>query len=139
MVGSSRKGPGHVPFGRHVPESHDDMIFSLIGEQFGLIGSAAVIGSYLVLFGAGLAIASSTREPFGRLLAVGVVAMLACQTAINLMVCMRLMPVTGVTLPFVSYGGSSLLASYMAAGLLLNVGQHRPLVIGKEAFEFDDE
>jgi cell division protein FtsW (lipid II flippase) len=54
----------------------------------------------------------------------------------NLMVATKLMPVTGVTLPFVSYGGSSLLASYMAAGLLLNIGQNRPMVIAKDAFEF---
>ena len=82
-------------------------------------------------------IAEATKEPTGRLIAVGTVAMLACQTFINLMVCLRLMPVTGVTLPFVSYGGSSLLASYMAAGLLLNVGQNRMLVLSNDAFEFD--
>jgi cell division protein FtsW len=62
--------------------------------------------------------------------------MLAGQTFINLMVVTRLMPVTGVTLPFVSYGGSSLLASYMAAGLLLNVGQNRPIVMARASFEF---
>jgi cell division protein FtsW (lipid II flippase) len=133
------KGFGVIPTGRHVPEAHDDMIFALIGEQFGLIGTIAVIGAFLVLFIAGIEIAAATKEPFGRLIAVGIVAMLACQMSINLMVCLRMMPVTGVTLPFVSYGGSSLIASYMAAGLLLNVGQNRPLMIGREAFQFDDE
>jgi cell division protein FtsW (lipid II flippase) len=132
------KGFGVIPTGRHVPEAHDDMIFALIGEQFGLVGAIAVIGAFLVLFIAGVEIAAATKEPFGRLIAVGIVAMLACQSTINLMVCLRMMPVTGVTLPFVSYGGSSLIASYMAAGLLLNVGQNRPLMIGREAFEFDD-
>jgi cell division protein FtsW (lipid II flippase) len=115
------------------------MIFSLIGEQFGLIGTFAVIGAFLVVFAAGIEISSATKEPFGRLIAIGIVAMLACQSTINLMVCLHMMPVTGVTLPFVSYGGSSLIASYMAAGLLLNVGQNRPLMIGKEAFEFDED
>jgi rod shape determining protein RodA len=133
------KGFGHIPTGRGVPEAHDDMIFALIGEQFGLVGTFAVIGAFLVVFTAGIEIAAATKEPFGRLIAIGIVAMLACQSSINLMVCMHMMPVTGVTLPFVSYGGSSLIASYMAAGLLLNVGQNRPLMIGKEAFEFDDE
>jgi rod shape determining protein RodA len=133
------KGFGIIPTGRHVPEAHDDMIFSLIGEQFGLMGAVAVLGAFLVLFIAGVEIAAATKEPFGRLIAVGIVAMLACQSTINLMVCLRMMPVTGVTLPFVSYGGSSLIASYMAAGLLLNVGQNRPLMIGREAFEFDDD
>ncbi len=133
------KGFGQIPTGRGVPEAHDDMIFSLIGEQFGLVGTFAVIGAFLVVFAAGIEIASATKEPFGRLIAIGIVAMLACQSTINLMVCLHMMPVTGVTLPFVSYGGSSLIASYMAAGLLLNVGQNRPLMIGKESFEFDDE
>ena len=62
--------------------------------------------------------------------------MLATQSAINLMVAIGLMPVTGITLPFVSYGGSSLVASYMAAGLLLNVGQNRPLVMARESFQY---
>ena len=135
--GLSGKGIGQITVGQYVPEAHNDMIFALIGEQFGFFGSAAVLGAYLVLFAAGIEIASATKEPTGRLIAVGVVAMLAVQAAINVMVCLRLMPVTGVTLPFVSYGGSSLMASYMAAGLLLNVGQNRPLMIGKDAFQFD--
>ena len=133
------KGPGEIPTGKKVPEGHDDMIFALIGEQFGLIGTGIVLGSFLTLFIAGIEIAAATKEPFGRLVAVGIVAILVCQTTINLMVCLRMMPVTGVTLPFVSYGGSSLIASFMAAGLLLNVGQNRPLMLGREAFEFDEE
>jgi cell division protein FtsW (lipid II flippase) len=112
------------------------MIFSLIGEQFGLVGSAIVLAAYVVLFAAGVEIAGSTREPFGRLLAVGIVAMLTAQTFLNLTVCLRLAPVTGITLPFVSYGGSSLLASFLSAGLLLNIGQNRPIVMAKDAFEF---
>jgi rod shape determining protein RodA len=131
------KGLGDIPVGQHVPESQNDMIFALIGEQFGFFGSVTVLGMYLVLFAGGLEIASATKEPTGRLIAVGTVAMLASQATINLMVCLRMLPVTGVTLPFVSYGGSSLLASYMAAGLLLNVGQNRPIVMGNDSFEFD--
>jgi cell division protein FtsW (lipid II flippase) len=130
------KGFGTVPVGKHVPEAHNDMIFALIGEQFGLLGSAVVLGAYLILFAAGIEVASKTREPFGRLIAVGIVSLLAGQTFLNLAVCMRLMPVTGITLPFVSYGGSSLLASYIAVGLLLNVGQNRPLVMARDSFEF---
>jgi cell division protein FtsW (lipid II flippase) len=65
------------------------------------------------------------------------VSLLAGQTFLNLMVAVRLMPVTGVTLPFVSAGGSSLLASFIAAGLLLNIGQNRPIVMAKDSFEFD--
>ena len=134
--GPTGKGPGNIPVGRNVPEAHNDMVFALIGEQFGFLGSAVVLGAYIVLFAAGIEISAATKEPFGRLIALGIVAMLAGQTFINLMVATRLMPVTGVTLPFVSYGGSSLLASYMAAGLLLNVGQNRPIVMARDSFEF---
>jgi rod shape determining protein RodA len=134
--GVTGKGAGDIPVGKWVPESHNDMVFALIGEQFGLFGAAVVLGAYGVLFAAGVEIAGSTREPFGRLLALGIVSLLAGQTFLNLLVCLRLMPVTGITLPFVSYGGSSLVASFMAAGLLLNIGQNRPLVIAKDAFEF---
>src|SRR5262249_23930842 len=115
--GISGKGIGNVVVGRHVPETHKDMIFALIGEQLWVFGSAFVLGAYLVLFTAGIEISASTREPFGRLVAVGVVSLLAGQTFLNLLVAVKLMPVTGVTLPFISYGGSSLVASFMAAGL----------------------
>jgi cell division protein FtsW (lipid II flippase) len=135
--GVAGKGFGRIPVGRGVPEGHNDMVFSLIGEQFGFVGSAIVLAAYIVLFTAGVEIASATREPFGRIVALGIVATMAGQTFINLMVVLRLMPVTGITLPFVSYGGSSLLASFMSAGLLLNIGQNRPIVMARESFEFD--
>lgn len=135
--GVTGKGIGGIPVGRGVPEAHNDFVFALIGEQFGFIGSAIVLAAYIVLFTAGVEIAGNTREPFGRLVALGVVATMAGQTFINLMVVLRLMPVTGITLPFVSYGGSSLLASFMAAGLLLNIGQNRPIVMARESFEFE--
>lgn len=131
------KGPGVIPLGKDVPEAHNDMIFALIGEQFGFVGACVVLGAFLVLFAAGIEIAAATKEPFGRLIAVGIVTILAAQAFVNLMVMLRLMPVTGITLPFVSYGGSSLVSGYMAIGLLLNVGQNRPLVIARESFEFD--
>ena len=135
--GFAGKGAGVIPVGQHVPEAHNDMIFALIGEQFGLIGVSILLAAYVVLFAAGVEIAAATKEPFGRLLAVGIVAMLTAQTFLNLMVCLRLAPVTGITLPFVSYGGSSLLASFLSAGLLLNIGQNRPLVVARSSFEYD--
>jgi len=135
--GVSGRGALNIPVGRSVPEGHNDMIFALIGEQFGFVGAATLLAAYLVLFAAGIEIAAGTREPFGRLLAVGIIALLAGQAFLNLLVATRLMPVTGITLPFVSYGGSSVLASFLAAGLLLNIAQTRPLVIARESFEFD--
>ena len=135
--GLTGKGMGVVPVGQNVPEAHNDMVFALVGEQFGFVGSAIVLAAYIVLFTAGIEIAGNTREPFGRLVALGIVATMAGQTFINLMVVLRLMPVTGITLPFVSYGGSSLLASFIAAGLLLNIGQNRPIVMARDSFDFD--
>jgi cell division protein FtsW (lipid II flippase) len=135
--GPTGKGRGAIPVGQGVPEANNDMIFAIIGEQFGLVGSIAVLAAYVVLFIAGIEIASATREPFGRLVAIGIVSLLAIQAALNLSVVMRLFPVTGVTLPFVSYGGSSLVASYISAGFLMNIGQNRPLVIARNSFEFD--
>jgi rod shape determining protein RodA len=135
--GITGKGMGNIPVGSHVPEAHNDMIFALIGEQFGLVGTCILLAAYVVLFAAGIEIAAATREPFGRLLAVGIVAMLTFQTFLNLAVCLRLAPVTGITLPFVSYGGSSMLSSFLAAGLLLNIGQNRPLVLARNSFEYE--
>ena len=137
--GIAGNGLGNMPMSKHVPERHNDMIFVVIGEQFGFFGSAVVLGAYIVLFAAGIEIAASTREPFGRLVALGIVVILAAQTFLNIMVAIKLMPVTGVTLPFISYGGSSLLASFMAAGLLLNIGQNRPIVMANNSFEFEED
>jgi cell division protein FtsW (lipid II flippase) len=135
--GVSGRGMLNIPIGRGVPEADSDMVFALVGEQFGFIGVAVLLGAYLLLFATGIEIASATREPFGRLVAVGTISILAGQTFLNVMVSLKLMPVTGVPLPFVSYGGSSLLASFLAAGLLLNIGQNRPLMMTKDSFEFD--
>jgi len=135
--GLTGQGLGKISVAKTVPERHNDMIIALIGEQFGLVGIATLLAAYIVLFAAGVEIAAATKEPFGKLVAVGIVAILATQTFVNLMVAMRMMPVTGITLPFVSYGGSSLVSSFMAVGLLLNIGQNRPVVIARTAFEFD--
>jgi rod shape determining protein RodA len=137
--GISGKGLGNIQMSKHIPEWQNDMVFAVIGEQFGLFGSAVCLAAYIVLFAAGVEISASTREPFGRLVALGIVALLAGQTFLNIAVTLKLMPVTGVTLPFISYGGSSLLASFMAAGLLLNIGQNRPIVMANNSFEFEEE
>jgi rod shape determining protein RodA len=136
--GITGKGIGNLFMSKRVPERHNDMIFVVIGEQFGFVGSAVVLIAYVVLFAAGIEVASATRDPFGRLVAVGIISILASQTFLNLTVALKLMPVTGVTLPFISYGGSSLVASFMAAGLLLNIGQNRPIVMANNSFEFEE-
>lgn len=133
------KGTGQIDVGRRIPENHNDMIFALVGEQWGLVGAGAVLLAYAGIFLAGIEAAGSTRDPFGRLIAVGLTAMLATGAFENLMVVLKLMPVTGVTLPFVSYGGSSLLSNFVLVALLINVTSRRPIVMGRSTFEFDDD
>jgi len=105
--------------------AHNDFIFSVIAEESGFVGSVVVITLYTVILFIGLRIASQARDRLGKLLAVGVVALLFSHVFINIGMNIRLMPVTGVPLPLLSYGGSSVLCSLIAAGILQNVHLHR--------------
>jgi rod shape determining protein RodA len=108
-----------------LPEQHTDFIFSVLAEEWGLIGSLTVIILFLVIIAWGLNIAGRCRDPFGTILSVGITAMIAWQVLINIGMVMGLMPVVGVTLPFVSYGGSSIITMMMGIGLLMNVSMRR--------------
>ena len=122
-----------------LPEDHTDFIMSVLAEESGLAGTTVVLVLYVMLGLFGLGVARRTREPFGRLVAIGMVALIETQAAVNVAVAVGLMPVTGLTLPFVSYGGSSLLTSFLAVGLVINVGMRREEVIAMhDDFEFDD-
>lgn len=101
-----------------LPEKHTDMIFAVVGEEWGFLGSAAILVVFLGFGLAGLHAASQSRDPFGRLVGIGVVSLIMGQETVNLSVALGLMPVTGITLPFFSYGGSSLLATYTGLGML---------------------
>ena len=105
-----------------------DFIFAVICEEAGFHGANVVIGLYVLIAGAGLSIAGRCREPAGRLLAVGAVTLLVAQGFVNIGMATGLLPVVGVTLPFVSYGGSSVLSSFLAVSLILNVGLRRPKI-----------
>ena len=122
---------------RMLPDDHTDFIFSVIGGQWGFFGCVSVLVLYGVIFLFGAEVARSTSDPFGRLLAVGVLALLAAQIFINIGMTIGLMPITGMTLPLVSYGGSSLLVNCVALGLLVNVGRCRPISLAPRPFEFD--
>lgn len=127
------------PLAYHLPAARTDFIFCLIGERWGLPGTLGVLLVFLVLFGRGLMIAAGTQEPFGRLLAVGIVMLFAAQLTINTGMTVGLMPITGLTLPLVSYGGSSLVTICIAIGLLLNVGLRPAYEVTGEPFRFRDE
>jgi rod shape determining protein RodA len=105
--------------------AHNDFIFSVIAEEKGFMGSVIVIALYSVVLFTGIRIAGQARDRLGKLLAVGVVTMLASHVFINIGMNIRLMPVTGVPLPLLSYGGSSVLCSLIAIGILQNVNLYR--------------
>ncbi len=120
-----------------LPEPHNDMIFSVVAARWGLCGAAAVVGLYLVLTGSFLLAAVRIKEPFARLSVVGFAAMFFTQAAINMAVNVGLFPTTGITLPFVSDGGTSLLASFAMVGLMINFAARRPQILTRPSFEFD--
>jgi cell division protein FtsW len=104
-----------------LPEAHTDMIFAIIGEELGLVGATAVIAAYAVFAYFGLRIALRCKDPFGKRLAAGLTVLVCGQAAINLAAVMGLAPLTGIPLPFVSYGGSSLVVALVSVGILLNI------------------
>ncbi len=104
-----------------VPEQHTDFIFTVAGEELGLVGSAAIVGLFLVLLWRAIRIAARSDDTFGRLAGAGIVCWFGFQAFQNIGMCLGIMPVTGVPLPLVSYGGTSMFASLMAIGLLLNI------------------
>ncbi len=105
----------------YLPEAHTDFIFSVIGEELGLIGVLVVAALFLVLVLCGIRIALQCQEPFGRNLAFGLSLLLGLEAFVNLAVCMGLLPTKGLALPFISYGGTSLVVSLLAVGILLNI------------------
>lgn len=107
-----------------LPEAHTDFIFAVVGEEFGWVGSALLVAAFLFILWRGMRIARRAPDEFGRLLAVGVTAMVVIQALINFSVVTSLVPNKGIPLPFISYGGSSLIFSLAAVGVLLNVSQH---------------
>ncbi|MBN1521995.1 MAG: rod shape-determining protein RodA, partial [Candidatus Aureabacteria bacterium] len=104
-----------------LPEKHTDFIFSVLGEEWGFVGSAVVISLYFILLYICMSIASRAGSVYGKVAAVGISVMLFTHVFINTAMTVGLMPITGLPLPFMSYGGSSLLTSFIAIGLLLNI------------------
>jgi len=108
-----------------LPEAHTDFIFAVIGEELGFIGCLLVIGLFLTLIHRGLLIASRCPDMYGKLLAVGITFSIGFQAFLNMSVASSFLPATGVPLPFISYGGSSLMVSMWMIGILLNISKKR--------------
>ncbi|HWN22077.1 MAG TPA: putative lipid II flippase FtsW [Gaiellaceae bacterium] len=105
----------------YLPEAHTDMILAIIGEELGLIGTTAVIAAFAAFAFAGFNVALRCRDPFGKLLAAGITSLVCGQAAVNLAAVLGIAPLTGIPLPFVSFGGTSLLVLLAAVGILLNI------------------
>ena len=108
-----------------VPEQHTDFVFTAVGEQLGFMGSATLLALFAFLIWRAVRIAAMSKDMFGTLLATGVASLWAFQLFVNVGMTMGIMPITGIPLPFISYGGSSLITNYIAVGLLLNVHMRR--------------
>jgi cell division protein FtsW len=107
----------------YLPEAHTDMMFAVVGEELGLVGVTLVIMAFCAFGYAGIRLAIATRDPFAKRLAAGITALVCGQAAINMAACIGLAPLTGIPLPFVSYGGSSLVVMLAGVGVLLNIAR----------------
>ena len=109
----------------YLPEVTTDSIFAVIAEELGFIGGIILIGVFLFLIWRGIKIAKEAPDEFGRLLAVGIIAWIGFQTIINLASMVALVPLTGIPLPFISYGGTSLILTLTAMGILVSISRQR--------------
>ena len=107
----------------YMPEPHNDFIFSIIGEELGLIGCLLIISLFIIFIWRGVRIAIKAKDTYGKLLAMGITSIIAVQAIINIAVVTGSMPVTGVPMPFISYGGTSLVINLTAMGILLNISR----------------
>jgi len=137
-VGEPWDRPGRRrPAGLPSPRGPSDFILCVLVERLGLAGGAAVLGLYGVLVWRGLAIAAAAREPFGRLVAAGLTGMLAVQVLVNVGMTVGLLPVVGLSLPLVSYGGSGLVTQGALIGLLVNVAIRPGYEVAGEPFRYE--
>jgi cell division protein FtsW len=113
----------------YLPEPQTDFIFAIVAEEFGFMGGVLLIGLYLMLFKTVLRLSQNVKDLFGSLLAIGIISMIGIQTLINLGVVVGLFPVTGVTLPLMSYGGTSLTITLMSIGILINIAKDKNCVL----------
>ncbi|MFL5963134.1 MAG: putative lipid II flippase FtsW [Gaiellaceae bacterium] len=129
MIGMGSGGIFGVGLGQgvqkifYLPEAHTDMMLANIGEELGLVGVVCVIGAYALFAYAGFAIAMRCKDPFGKRLAAGLTVLICGQAAVNMLAVMGSAPLTGIPLPFLSYGGSSLVVLLAGVGILLNIAQ----------------
>ncbi|MEW4488274.1 FtsW/RodA/SpoVE family cell cycle protein [Thalassoglobus sp. JC818] len=130
--------PVDDPSAYRLPAGRTDFVFCLIGEQWGLMGTLGVLALFALFSLAGLQVAARTRDPFGRLVAAGIVTMIMTQVLVNTAMTVGLAPITGLTLPLLSYGGSSLVVTGLFLALLINIGLRPGYDLTGQPFQFDD-
>lgn len=121
-----------------IPHVHNDMILAVIANRWGAMGVFGVLGLYGLLTGSFLLIAARSKDPLAQLACVGFAGMIFTQVVINVGMNLGLLPITGITLPFISYGGSSLVATFIMVGLAINFASRRPAMLARPSFEFDN-
>ena len=137
LWGSALAGPPvNDPAAYYLPEARSDFIFCVLGERFGLWGLALVLGLFGVLVAGGYRIALDTAEPFARMAAAGLATLIAVEVLVNTAMTVGLLPVVGLSLPLVSYGGSGLVVHALAIGLLVNIGLRPGYEMSREPFRF---
>ncbi len=120
----------------YLPEAHTDFIFAILGEETGLVGTLVLIVLFLAFVFFGIRVCLKTKDYFGRTLAAAITGMIAAQTIINICVVIGVLPVTGLTLPFISSGGTSLLVCMASAGIILNIARQNFTLLKKSSNEF---
>jgi len=119
-----------------LPEAHNDMIFAVICARWGLVGGLLVLGLYMLLIASALIVAALNKDPFARLMIVGMITIIFTQVMVNVGMTVGLLPITGMTLPLISYGGSSLVVNFAMIGLILGAASRRPMIVARPSFEF---
>jgi rod shape determining protein RodA len=123
----------------YLPEAHNDMVFSVVATRFGLLGGLGVLALYFVWIAGAILVAGACKDPMGRLIVVGLAAFIVAQVVINVGMNLGLLPIIGITLPFVSAGGSSMIAVWMMTGLIVNVAMRKPEPPFRPAFQWEDD
>lgn len=131
--------PVDDPAAYRLPAGRTDFVYCLVGEKWGLAGTLGVLALFALLVLAGLHVSARTRDPFGRLMAIGIVTLLATQVIINTAMTVGLAPITGLTLPMMSYGGSSLITTACGLGLLLNMASDPGYDVAGQPFQFPED
>ncbi|MEM9373955.1 MAG: FtsW/RodA/SpoVE family cell cycle protein, partial [Planctomycetota bacterium] len=122
-----------------LPEAHNDMVFAVVVNRFGMVGGLGVMALYLLWVAGAWLVAATCRDPLGRLIAAGLPAFIGAQAVINIGMNLGVLPIIGITLPFVSYGGTSLVTCWLMTGLVVNVALHKPRPPFRASFEYADD